>query len=44
MAFVNIKIEGIPYQVEAGPTILEAAKKCGYEIPSLCALDRKSVM
>ena len=38
MAMVNIKIEGISYQVEEGLTILEAAKKCGYEIPSLCAL------
>ena len=36
MALVNIKIEGIPYQVEAGLTILEAARRCGYEIPSLC--------
>ena len=37
MGLINIKIEGIPYQVEEGLTILEAAKKCGYEIPSLCA-------
>ena len=37
MAKINIKIEGIPYQVEEGLTILEAAKACGYEIPSLCA-------
>jgi NADP-reducing hydrogenase subunit HndD len=37
MAKVNIKIEGIPFQVEAGSTILEAAKACGFEIPSLCA-------
>ena len=37
MAKVNIKIEGVPYEVEAGMTILEAAKACGYEIPSLCA-------
>lgn len=37
MAKINIKIEGVPYQVEAGLTILEAAKACGYEIPSLCA-------
>ena len=29
MAKVNIKIEGIPYQVDAGLTILEAAKQCG---------------
>ncbi|MBQ1897187.1 MAG: iron hydrogenase small subunit [Lachnospiraceae bacterium] len=37
MALINIKIEGLPYQVEEGLTILEAAKKCGYDIPSLCA-------
>ena len=37
MAKVNIKIEGIPYKVEEGLTILEAAKLCGYNIPSLCA-------
>lgn len=36
MAKINIKIEGVPYQVEQGMTILEAAKACGYEIPSLC--------
>lgn len=36
MAKINIKIEGVPYQVEEGLTILEAAKSCGYEIPSLC--------
>ncbi len=39
MAKVNIKIEGIPYEVEEGLTILEAAKRCGYEIPSLCAFN-----
>ncbi len=39
MALINIKIEGQPYQVEQGLTILEAAKKCGYEIPSLCAFN-----
>ena len=37
MAKINIKIEGIPFQVEEGLTILEAAKLCGFEIPSLCA-------
>ena len=37
MAKINIKIEGIPFEVEAGLTILEAAKACGFEIPSLCA-------
>ena len=36
---VNIKIEGIDYQVQEGMTILEAAKACGYEIPSLCAFN-----
>ena len=39
MSLINIKIEGISYQVEEGLTILEAAKKCGYEIPSLCAFN-----
>lgn len=39
MAKINIKIEGVPYQVESGLTILEAAKACGYEIPSLCAFN-----
>ena len=36
MELVNIRIEGQEYQVEKGLTIMEAAKKCGYEIPSLC--------
>ena len=35
----NIKIEGHSYQVDAGLTILEAAKKCGYTIPTLCAFN-----
>ena len=39
MAKVNIKIEGQAYQVEEGLTILEAARECGYEIPSLCAFN-----
>lgn len=39
MAKLNIKIEGVSYQVEEGMTILEAAKACGYEIPSLCAFN-----
>ncbi len=39
MALINIKIEGIPYQVEDGMTILEAAKACGYEIPTLCTFN-----
>ena len=40
MAKINIKIEGQSYQVEEGLTILEAARLCGYEIPSLCAFDK----
>ena len=39
MAKINIKIEGIPFEVEEGLTILEAAKLCGFEIPSLCAFN-----
>ena len=39
MEKVNITIEGISYEVEKGLTIMEAAKKCGYEIPSLCSFN-----
>ncbi|MBO7297806.1 MAG: iron hydrogenase small subunit [Clostridia bacterium] len=39
MSKVNIKIEGVPFEVDAGLTILEAAKACGFEIPSLCAFN-----
>ena len=39
MAKVTIYIEGVAYQVEEGLTILEAARTCGYEIPSLCAFN-----
>lgn len=39
MAKLHIKIEGIPFEVEEGLTILEAAKACGFEIPSLCAFN-----
>ena len=35
---VNIKINGIPYQVEEGLTVLEAAHSVGVRIPSLCWL------
>ena len=37
---INIKIEGQSYQVEDGLTILEAAKRCGYNIPSLCEFNK----
>ncbi|MCQ2794563.1 MAG: 2Fe-2S iron-sulfur cluster-binding protein, partial [Bacilli bacterium] len=36
---LNIKIEGHPYQVEEGLTIMEAAQKCGYNIPHLCTFE-----
>jgi len=39
MSKVNIKIEGHPYQVEEGLSILEAARQCGYEIPTLCSFN-----
>ncbi len=39
MGLIDIKIEGQPYQVEEGLTILEAARQCGYEIPSLCTFN-----
>ena len=39
MALVNIKIDGIAYQVDSSLTVLEAAKQCGYNIPSLCSFN-----
>lgn len=39
MSLVNIKIEGKPFQVESGLTVLEACRKCGFEIPSLCSFN-----
>ena len=40
MALVNIKINGQDYQVDNSLTVLEAARKCGYEIPTLCAFNK----
>ena len=37
MALVNIIIEGKSYQVDSELTVLQAAKTCGYNIPTLCA-------
>ncbi len=34
---ITIYIENRPYEVEDGQTILEAARKCGYNIPTLCS-------
>ncbi|MCH5315586.1 MAG: iron hydrogenase small subunit [Eubacterium sp.] len=36
MEMVNLKINGIPVTVEKGSTILDAARKTGIEIPTLC--------
>ena len=38
MDMVNIKINGMSYQVAAGSTILEAAREAGIDIPTLCYL------
>jgi len=38
MSKVNIKINGIPYEVDAGITILEACQQVGIKIPTLCYL------
>ena len=38
METVNIKINGVSYEVAAGSTILEAAHSVGIEIPTLCYL------
>ncbi|MDY6276214.1 MAG: NADH-dependent [FeFe] hydrogenase, group A6 [Bacilli bacterium] len=40
MALVNIKIEGKSYQVDSSLTVLEACRKCGYNIPSLCSFHK----
>ena len=38
MDMVNIKINGMSYEVAAGSTILEAAREAGIDIPTLCFL------
>ena len=38
MSLVNIKINGMPLQVEAGTSVLEAARQLNIEIPTLCYL------
>ncbi|WP_320123053.1 NADH-dependent [FeFe] hydrogenase, group A6 [uncultured Sphaerochaeta sp.] len=39
MSIVHVKINGIPVEVEAGTTILLAARKAGVNIPTLCYHD-----
>ena len=38
MDMINLTIDGMPVQVEKGASILDAAKKLGIEIPTLCHL------
>ncbi|MCQ2184676.1 MAG: [FeFe] hydrogenase, group A [Bacteroidales bacterium] len=38
---INLTIDNIPVSVEKGTTILDAAKACGIEIPTLCHLNLK---
>ena len=38
MDMVNIKINGMSYEVATGSTILEAAREAGIDIPTLCFL------
>ena len=38
MDMINLTIDGQAVQVEKGSTILDAAKKLGIEIPTLCNL------
>ncbi len=40
MSLVNIKIENKDYQVDSSLTVLEACRKCGYVIPSLCSFNK----
>ena len=35
---INVTIDGVNVSVENGTTILEAARKCGIDIPTLCFL------
>jgi len=40
MKMVKLRIDGQVLQVEEGKTILEAAKSCGIDIPTLCHSDK----
>jgi NADH-quinone oxidoreductase subunit G len=33
---VHVKINGVPVEVEEGTSVLNAAKKAGAKIPTLC--------
>ena len=38
MSMVKLTINGIPVEVPAGSTVLEAAREAGVRIPTLCYL------
>ncbi len=42
MKKVNVIVDGIPVSVPEGSTILEAARKAGVEIPTLCFMKQKN--
>ena len=42
MDMLNVKINGISVSVEKGSTILDAARKAGVEIPTLCFMKEKN--
>ena len=42
MEMINLKVNGIPVSVPKGSTILEAARKAGVEIPTLCFMKDKN--
>ncbi len=42
MEMVNVKVNGIAVSVPKGSTILEAARKAGIEIPTLCFMKEKN--
>ena len=42
MDMINVKINGITVAVEKGSTVLDAARKAGIEIPTLCFMKEKN--
>ena len=42
MDMINVKINGIAVSVPKGSTVLDAARKAGIEIPTLCFMKEKN--
>ena len=42
MDMINVKVNGIAVSVEKGSTILDAARKAGVEIPTLCFMKERT--